>query len=213
MTSGDTPDLSTTAGRLADLRDRYHEAVTAAGESAIAKQHAKGKGTARERIEQLLDENSFVEFDEFVRHRTTSFGHFTTTSAPAGSTDAIASRIAAPATSGNQPRSWSSRSARTSTLAASVSPAGAVQVRSSRPRPAVWCRVATTLPCCCSGAAASRSALVDPVSAGAVMVAPVDRTASLVAGNDGDGDVDMHANVRAGTVGVLQPAAWHPPVG
>ena len=74
MTSGDTPDLSTTAGRLADLRDRYHEAVTAAGESAIAKQHAKGKGTARERIEQLLDENSFVEFDEFVRHRTTSFG-------------------------------------------------------------------------------------------------------------------------------------------
>ena len=74
MTSGDTPDLSTTAGRLADLRDRYHEAVTAAGESAIAKQHAKGKGTARERIEQLLDPNSFVEFDEFVRHRTTSFG-------------------------------------------------------------------------------------------------------------------------------------------
>lgn len=74
MTSGDTPDLSTTAGRLADLRERYHEAVTAAGESAIAKQHAKGKGTARERIEQLLDENSFVEFDEFVRHRTTSFG-------------------------------------------------------------------------------------------------------------------------------------------
>ena len=74
MTQGDTPDLSTTAGRLADLRDRYHEAVTAAGEAAIAKQHAKGKGTARERIEQLLDDNSFVEFDEFVRHRTTAFG-------------------------------------------------------------------------------------------------------------------------------------------
>jgi len=74
VTSGDTPDLSTTAGRLADLRERYHEAVTAAGESAIAKQHAKGKGTARERIEQLLDPNSFVEFDEFVRHRTHAFG-------------------------------------------------------------------------------------------------------------------------------------------
>ncbi len=74
VTQGDTPDLSTTAGRLADLRDRYHEAVTAAGEAAIAKQHAKGKGTARERIEQLLDDNSFVEFDEFVRHRTTAFG-------------------------------------------------------------------------------------------------------------------------------------------
>lgn len=74
MTTGDTPDLSTTAGRLADLRDRYHEAVTAAGETAIAKQHAKGKMTARERIAQLLDENSFVELDEFVRHRTFAFG-------------------------------------------------------------------------------------------------------------------------------------------
>jgi propionyl-CoA carboxylase beta chain len=74
VTSGDTPDLSTTAGRLADLRERYHEAVTTAGEAAIAKQHAKGKGTARERIEQLLDPNSFVEFDEFVRHRTHAFG-------------------------------------------------------------------------------------------------------------------------------------------
>jgi propionyl-CoA carboxylase beta chain len=72
--AADGPDLSTTAGRLADLRDRYHEAVTAAGESAIAKQHAKGKMTARERIDQLLDENSFVELDEFVRHRTHAFG-------------------------------------------------------------------------------------------------------------------------------------------
>ena len=74
MTTGDTPDLSTTAGRLDDLRVRYHEAVTAAGETAIAKQHAKGKTTARERIEQLLDPNSFVELDEFVRHRTHAFG-------------------------------------------------------------------------------------------------------------------------------------------
>jgi propionyl-CoA carboxylase beta chain len=68
------PDLSTTAGKLADLKVRYHEAVTASGEAAIAKQHAKGKKTARERIEQLLDQGSFVELDEFVRHRTTAFG-------------------------------------------------------------------------------------------------------------------------------------------
>ncbi len=68
------PDLSTTAGKLADLKIRYHEAVTASGEAAIAKQHAKGKKTARERIEQLLDQGSFVELDEFVRHRTTAFG-------------------------------------------------------------------------------------------------------------------------------------------
>ena len=51
-----------------------------------------------------------------------------------------------------------------------------------------------------------RSALVEPVSAGLVdgRARRPDRLAD--AGNDGDGDVDMHANVRAGTVGVLQPA-------
>lgn len=68
------PDLSTTAGKLEDLRNRYHEAVQASGEVAIQKQHAKGKKTARERIEILLDAGSFVEIDEFVRHRSTAFG-------------------------------------------------------------------------------------------------------------------------------------------
>ena len=74
--SENTPkhDMSTTAGKLADLRDRYHEAVLASGEAAIAKQHAKGKKTARERIEMLLDAGSFEELDEFVRHRSTAFG-------------------------------------------------------------------------------------------------------------------------------------------
>ena len=47
MTDDEKPDLSTTAARLADLKVRYHEAVTASGEAAIAKQHAKGKKTAR----------------------------------------------------------------------------------------------------------------------------------------------------------------------
>ena len=68
------PDIATTAGKLADLRARYHEAVTAAGEAAVAKQHAKGKKTARERINDLLDPGSFVELDEYVRHRSTAFG-------------------------------------------------------------------------------------------------------------------------------------------
>ncbi len=68
------PDLSTTAGKIADLKVRYHEAVTASGEAAIEKQHAKGKMTARERIDTLLDHGSFVELDEFVRHRTHAFG-------------------------------------------------------------------------------------------------------------------------------------------
>ena len=64
----------TTAGKLADLKERYHEAVTASGEAAIEKQHKKGKKTARERIATLLDDGSFVEIDEFVRHRTHAFG-------------------------------------------------------------------------------------------------------------------------------------------
>ena len=61
MTDKNTPDLSTTAGKIEDLRNRYHEAVYASGEAAIAKQHAKGKKTARERIELLLDPGSFVD--------------------------------------------------------------------------------------------------------------------------------------------------------
>jgi propionyl-CoA carboxylase beta chain len=73
-TASPQPDLHTTAGKLADLKARYHEAVTASGEAAVAKQHAKGKKTARERIDQLLDPGSFVELDEFVRHRTHAFG-------------------------------------------------------------------------------------------------------------------------------------------
>ncbi|GAA4265404.1 acyl-CoA carboxylase subunit beta [Frondihabitans peucedani] len=68
------PVPATTASKIADLKERYHEAVTAPGEAALAKQHAKGKKTARERIDQLLDAGSFVEIDEFVRHRTVGFG-------------------------------------------------------------------------------------------------------------------------------------------
>ncbi len=67
-------DLSTTAGKLADLRNRYHEAVTQSSATAKEQQHAKGKNTARERIEMLLDPGSFVEVDEYVRHRSSSFG-------------------------------------------------------------------------------------------------------------------------------------------
>ncbi len=68
------PDLSTTAGKIADHRQRYTEAVHERNAAAEAKQHAKGKLTARERIEALLDAGSFVEFDKFVRHRTQAFG-------------------------------------------------------------------------------------------------------------------------------------------
>ena len=56
---------------LADLRERAHKA---GGEARIKKQHEQGKLTARERIEKLLDEGSFEEFDTFVTHRCTDFG-------------------------------------------------------------------------------------------------------------------------------------------
>jgi propionyl-CoA carboxylase beta chain len=67
-------DIHTTAGKLADLDRRLDEAVHAGSSRAIEKQHAKGKKTARERIEELLDEGSFVELDELARHRSTAFG-------------------------------------------------------------------------------------------------------------------------------------------
>lgn len=70
----DQPDLSTTAGKIADLRARYQTAVVDAETAAREKQHKKGKLTARERIELLVDPGSFVELDEYVRHRTTAFG-------------------------------------------------------------------------------------------------------------------------------------------
>ena len=67
-------DLHTTAGKIEDLRARVEEAVHAGSARAVEKQHAKGKHTARERIEMLVDEDSFTEIDEFARHRSTQFG-------------------------------------------------------------------------------------------------------------------------------------------
>ncbi|KAA1422434.1 acyl-CoA carboxylase subunit beta [Mumia zhuanghuii] len=67
-------DTHTTAGKLADLDRRLDEAVHAGSAKAIEKQHAKGRQTARERIEMLFDEGSFVEIDELARHRSTAFG-------------------------------------------------------------------------------------------------------------------------------------------
>ncbi|WP_344075469.1 acyl-CoA carboxylase subunit beta [Luedemannella helvata] len=69
-----TIDIHTTAGKIADLARRTAEAVHAGSERAVAKQHARGKKTARERIELLVDPGSFVELDELARHRSTNFG-------------------------------------------------------------------------------------------------------------------------------------------
>ena len=59
---------------LQELEDRRASARQGGGERRVAAQHAKGKLTARERIELLLDEGSFEEFDMFVAHRCTDFG-------------------------------------------------------------------------------------------------------------------------------------------
>jgi propionyl-CoA carboxylase beta chain len=67
-------DLHTTAGQIADLQRRRDEAVHAGSRRAVERQHAKGKMTARERIERLLDPGSFTELDELARHRATAFG-------------------------------------------------------------------------------------------------------------------------------------------
>jgi propionyl-CoA carboxylase beta chain len=67
-------DPHTTAGKLADLDRRRHEAVHAGAERQVEAQHAKGKMTARERIDALLDPGSFTEFDELARHRSHDFG-------------------------------------------------------------------------------------------------------------------------------------------
>lgn len=68
------PDIHTTAGKLAELAARRSQAELPMGEAAVEKVHAKGKLTARERIEALLDEGSFVELDALARHRSVNFG-------------------------------------------------------------------------------------------------------------------------------------------
>ncbi|MEM9010407.1 MAG: acyl-CoA carboxylase subunit beta [Pseudomonadota bacterium] len=59
---------------LDELEARRAQARLGGGAKRIEAQHAKGKLTARERIELLLDESSFEEFDMFVAHRCTDFG-------------------------------------------------------------------------------------------------------------------------------------------
>ena len=60
--------------KLDELEKKKALARLGGGEKRIEKQHAKGKLTARERLELLLDENSFEELDMLVRHRSTDFG-------------------------------------------------------------------------------------------------------------------------------------------
>ena len=60
--------------KIAELERRNSEAEVGGGEKRIEAQHAKGKMTARERIDYLLDDGSFQEIDKFVVHRCYDFG-------------------------------------------------------------------------------------------------------------------------------------------
>ena len=60
--------------RLEELRKRREQALHAGSEQAVERQHARGKMTARERVEYLLDDGSFQELDMLARHRATGMG-------------------------------------------------------------------------------------------------------------------------------------------
>ncbi len=60
--------------KINDLISKREEAALGGGQKRIDSQHKKGKYTARERIEMVLDEGSFEEFDMFVQHRSTNLG-------------------------------------------------------------------------------------------------------------------------------------------
>ncbi|WP_456274129.1 acyl-CoA carboxylase subunit beta [Bacillus sp. AK031] len=60
--------------KINELYDRRREVELGGGDKRIEKQHEKGKLTARERIDILVDEGSFVELNPFIEHRSTDFG-------------------------------------------------------------------------------------------------------------------------------------------
>ncbi|HWE89928.1 MAG TPA: acyl-CoA carboxylase subunit beta [Pseudonocardiaceae bacterium] len=75
MFNAEVRDLTSgTASLIDDLLMRQDDALRIAEKRAVERQHPKGKLTARERIELLVDPGSFVETDQLARHRCTDFG-------------------------------------------------------------------------------------------------------------------------------------------
>ena len=66
--------MATVQEKIDLMNAKKEHILQAGGEKRVEKQHAKGKMTARERIEMLFDEGTFVELDQFVKHRCTNFG-------------------------------------------------------------------------------------------------------------------------------------------
>ena len=66
--------MATVQEKIALMHAKKEHIQLGGGQKRIDKQHEKGKMTARERIEKLFDENTFVELDMFMKHRCTNFG-------------------------------------------------------------------------------------------------------------------------------------------
>ena len=66
--------MSDSSDPLSDLDRRRAEAMKGGGEKRIQRQHDKDKLTARERVDILLDDDSFEELGTFVRHQETDYG-------------------------------------------------------------------------------------------------------------------------------------------
>ena len=66
--------MATIQEKIQELKAMQTKVKLGGGEKRIDKQHASGKLTARERIENLVDSGTFVEIDQFIRHRCTNFG-------------------------------------------------------------------------------------------------------------------------------------------
>lgn len=60
--------------KINELYDKRREVELGGGDDRIERQHARGKMTARERIDYLLDDGTFVELNPFIEHRSTDFG-------------------------------------------------------------------------------------------------------------------------------------------
>ena len=67
--------MSRQTEKIKELIAKREKARLGGGEKAIDKQHARGKYTARERIDMLVDEGSFEEYDMFKLHRCHNFRH------------------------------------------------------------------------------------------------------------------------------------------
>lgn len=66
--------MATVQEKIELMKSKKEHILQGGGAKRVEKQHAKGKMTARERLELLFDEGSFIELDQFVKHRCTNFG-------------------------------------------------------------------------------------------------------------------------------------------